>query len=204
MKARKILSVFMSAVLIFSLFGCETMKEHKGAATGAAVGAVVGGTAGALLGKEGAKTETAILGGLVGALIGGAVGHYTYDTKRSGKETDEKYGYQTSMGRMVRVESVSAMPSKVKTGDKVDLTLTYAVMLPDNEQQASVTEVREIRFNNELVGKPEVKVTRSKGTFVSTVPIFLPTDAKKGTYYFTASVAVEGSKDAREGTFIVE
>lgn len=201
---RKIVSLLIVIVFSFTMIGCETMQEHKGAATGAGIGAAVGATAGALLGAKGAKTETAIIGGLIGALVGGAVGHYTYDTKRTGQETAQKYNYQPTMGTMLRLEDTFAVPATVKPGDKVDLKATYAVLGTAQDAQVNITEIREIRLNNDLVGKPEITVTRSGGTYTSTMPLILPSDAKKGTYHVITTVQAGTSKDSRETTFVVK
>jgi len=135
------------------------VNEHKGAATGAGVGAATGAAAGAVLGKKGSKTEAAIIGGLVGALVGGVIGHYAYDKKRTRQETAQKYDYQSSEGTRVRIEDVSAVPATVKPGDKVELGATYALLSPSADADIKITEIREIRHEGELVGRPEVTVT---------------------------------------------
>jgi len=127
---KKVISLVTIVMFAFLIIGCETVKEHKGAATGAGVGAATGAAAGAVLGKKGSKTEAAIIGGLVGALVGGVIGHYAYDKKRTRQETAQKYDYQSSEGTRVRIEDVSAVPATVKPGDKVELGATYALLSP--------------------------------------------------------------------------
>jgi len=200
----KVISVIVILSFLFTLFGCASIpEEHKGAATGAAVGGATGAVAGALLGGKGAKTETAILGGLAGALVGGLIGHYAYDTKKTKEETAQKYNYQSSMGTMVRLEEVSALPATVKPGDKVDLKATYA-LLESADQDINITETREIKVGGELVGKPEVNVVRRGGTYSSTVPLFLPSDAKPGTYSVITTVQTQTAKDSKETSFTVK
>jgi uncharacterized membrane protein len=200
----KIVSIVTILSFMVVLFGCASIpEEHKGAATGAAVGGATGAVAGAVLGGKGSKTETAILGGLAGALIGGLVGHYAYDQKKTKDETAQKYGYQSSMGTVLRIEDVAAMPTAVKPGDKVDLKVTYAV-LEAADKDINITETREIKMGSELVGKPEVNVTRRGGTYSSTVPIFLPTDAKTGTYSVVATIQSQSAKDSKETFFTVK
>jgi hypothetical protein len=201
----KIVSVVtIFSFLVVGLFGCASIpEEHQGAATGAAVGGATGAVAGAVLAEKGAKTETAILGGLAGALIGGLIGHYAYDQKKTKAETDQKYGYQSSMGTMLRIEDVAAMPSIVKPGEKVDLKVTYAV-LETADKDINITETREIKMGSELVGKPEVNVTRRGGTYTSTVPMFLPANAKTGTYSVIATIQSQSAKDSKETFFTVK
>ncbi|MGQ9569655.1 MAG: hypothetical protein ACUVUQ_02200 [Thermodesulfovibrionales bacterium] len=200
---KKLISIITIISFAFCIFGCATIpEEHKGAATGAVVGGAAGTVAGAVLGKEGAKTETAILGGLAGALIGGLIGHYAYDAKKTKEETAKKYNYESSMGTVIRLEEVSAVPSTVKPGEKVELKATYALLEPEN-RDINVTEIREIRMGTELVGKPEVNVVRHGGTYSSTVPLFLPANAKPGTYSVITTVQTQTAKDSKETSFTV-
>ncbi|HKZ56535.1 MAG TPA: hypothetical protein VJ024_02415 [Thermodesulfovibrionales bacterium] len=201
----KIISIVSILSFIFGILGCATVpEEHKGAATGAAVGGATGAIAGGLLAHRGAKTETAILGGLAGALVGGLIGHYAYDAKKSREETAQKYNYQSSMGTMIRIEDVSLTPSTVKPGGKVDLQVTYAVLGASPDSEINITEVREIKQAGELVGKPEVNIIRGGGTYSSTVPLFLPANAKTGTYSVITTVQSQTAKDSREMFFTVK
>ncbi|MFH1702047.1 MAG: hypothetical protein ABIB41_01275 [Nitrospirota bacterium] len=201
----KIISIVTILSFIFGILGCATVpEEHKGAATGAAVGGATGAIAGGLLAHRGAKTETAILGGLAGALVGGLIGHYAYDAKKSREETAQKYNYQSSMGTMIRIEDVSLTPSTVKPGGKVDLQVTYAVLGASTNSEINITEVREIKQASELVGKPEVNIIRGGGTYSSTVPLFLPANAKTGTYSVITTVQSQTAKDSREMFFTVK
>ncbi len=198
----KIISIITILLFIFSLFGCASIpEEHKGAATGAAIGGATGAVAGAILGESGGSV---IIGGLAGALVGGLIGHYAYDVKRTKEETAEKYNYQSSMGTMVRIEDVSATPNTVKPGDKVDLKVTYAVLESAPDREINITETREIKKGAELVGKPEVNVSRHGGTYSSTIPLFLPSDAKKGTYSVITTVQSQTAKDSKETFFKVQ
>jgi len=198
MKTISVLVVFM--MLIGS---CASIpEEHKGTATGAGVGAVAGATAGALLGSKGAKTEMAIVGGLLGALAGGAIGHYAYDKKRDKADTYDKYNYDSSKGSMVRIEEADAVPATVRPGDTVDLRMTYALLGTDRE--TTVTETREILYEGEIFGKPQVNVKRNDGTYSSTVPLTLPGDAKRGKYSVVFSAKTENASDSRGTSFYVQ
>ena len=132
-----------------SLLGaCTTIpEEHKGAATGAGIGAATGALAGAVLATEGSRTEGAIIGALAGALVGGVIGNYTVDQQKSATDTASRYGYQSTTGTMIRIESATVSPATVHPGGKVDLGATYAVLGPQSSMQIQVTEIREIRNN---------------------------------------------------------
>ena len=200
MKYKLVSIITILAFLTVGLFGCASVpEEHKGAATGAAVGGATGVLAGAVMGG----TKGAIIGGLAGVLAGGLIGHYAYDQKKTKEETDQKYAYQSSMGTMLRIEGVTAVPNTVKPGDKVDLNATYAVLAP-TDTDINITETREIKMGGELVGKPEVNVTHRGGTYSSTVPLFLPSDAKPGTYTVVTTIQTEKAKDSKETSFKVQ
>jgi uncharacterized protein YcfJ len=201
----RIVSVVTFLMFILGMSGCATIpEEHQGAATGAGIGALAGAVGGALIAGEGSKTKGAIIGGLAGALVGGVIGNYTVDQKKSAPETATKYNYQSSAGTVVRIEEALAKPARVRPGDKVDLEATYAVMTPYPNTQVNITEAREVRLNNELVGNPEVNVSHAAGTYTSSVPLFLPADARKGTYKVITTIKTDVGRDSRETSFIVQ
>jgi len=197
----KVVTLFIAVAFLAGLCACSSIPEqHRGAATGAGVGAASGAVAGGLIGGG---ARGAAIGGLLGALAGGAVGHYAYDTKRSSTETAKAYNYQPSSGTVLRIEDASASPATVQPGQSVDLKMTYAVLNPSSGQQVNVTETREIRLGNEVVGKPQVNVARAAGTYTSNVPLTLPATAQKGTYTVTSTVQAGGVTDTKQSTFNV-
>jgi hypothetical protein len=202
---RKFISITVILTFLTGVFGCASLtEEHKGAATGAGIGAATGAVAGALLGAKGAKTEMAILGGLVGALAGGAIGHYAYDQKRTKDETAKKYNYNSSQGNMIRIENLSVAPATAKPGDTVELKMTYALLGIGEGKEVNISEIREIRYEGEIFGKPQVNVSRADGTYVSSVPLTLPNDAKKGKYNIIATVQSPYASDSKEASFQIK
>jgi hypothetical protein len=202
---RKFISVTVILTFLTGIFGCASVpEEHKGAATGAGIGAATGAVAGALLGSKGSKTEMAILGGLVGALAGGAIGHYAYDQKRTKEETAKKYNYDSSQGNMIRIENLSVAPSTAKPGDTVELKMTYALLGVGAGKEVNISEIREIRYEGEIFGKPQVNVSRADGTYVSSIPVTLPNDAKKGKYNIIATVQSPYASDSKEASFQIK
>jgi hypothetical protein len=91
----------------------------------------------------------------------------------------------------------------VYPGDTVELEMTYAILNPSPDVQTNLTETRIITHKGEIVGKPEVRVTRTDGTYTSTVPLRLPAEAAKGTYVVTSIVQTDNAKDTKEFTFKV-
>jgi len=126
-----------------------------GAAGGAVAGAALGGTRGA------------VLGGLAGGLLGGAVGHYGYDQRRNKQETASAYNYDPAKGTVVRIENATASPQTVNPGGTVNLA---RLCRPEPQGQQNVTETREIRFGNDVVGKPQVTVQRAEALYVQCSP----------------------------------
>jgi hypothetical protein len=199
---RKLITSGILAIFFMSLFtSCATIpEEHQGAATGAGIGAATGAIAGALLGKG---TKGVVIGALAGALVGGAIGHYTYDQKKSREETQQTYNYKSSYGTVLTLEEVSSAPPTVYPGETVELKMTYAILNPSPDVQTSITETRVITHNGNLVGNPEVQVTRSDGTYTSSIPLHLSAGAEKGTYVVRSQIQSENAKDSKEFTFTV-
>ncbi len=200
--------VSLSIVLFFFLSiigGCaSTVEQNPGAVSGGAIGAVSGAVLGAIIGNQvDRKEEGAILGAIFGGLAGATIGHYAYDVRRDRKQTVQRYSYNPATGNVVRIEDATVTPSTVRPGERVDLKTTYAILTPDPNANVGVIEIREIRNDGVLVGKPEVKVIRRNGTYTSTVPLFLPEDAKAGRYIVTTTIDAGVAKDTRETTFIV-
>ena len=194
----------VSAVLVCSLVlfvGCAGVEEHRGAAVGAGAGAAAGAIAGALTGHG---ATGAVIGGLIGGLVGGAIGHYAYDKPREREQTAKVYNYNPAQGPVLTIESATSSPQTVRPGDLVDLKMTYAVLNPSQGSETKITEIREIRHNGELVGKPEITVTRTDGTYNSNIPLRLPTNAPKGEYTVMMMVQSANAKDTREMKFSVK
>lgn len=197
----KIIAVLLCLTMISLPLGCaNVMEEHKGAAVGAGAGGALGGVMGAIIGHG---TGAVVVGTLAGALLGGAIGHFGYDQEKTREQTAKNYSYKESQGTVLRIENLKAIPASVRPGETVDLKMTYAVLHDSPDTKISVSEIREITYKGELVGRPEVKVEQTDGTYTTTVPLRLPSSAAKGTYKVKALVESQYAKDAREITFTV-
>lgn len=201
---RKILVSLLMIPFLF-MVSCQTMpkvpEQHKGAATGAGIGAVAGSVLGAVIGDS---TRSTVLGGLIGTLIGGAVGHYYYDQKRTGTETIDQYGYDPAKGPLLKIEDATMTPQIVSPGDKVDLGMTYAVLNSATAAPLNVIEKWEIRHDGNLVGNPEIHVSRAAGTYTAAIPLILPGDAKKGFYIVSCTVTSGTLSDEMKSSFTVK
>lgn len=199
MKTR-IVALMLCIALILPVAGCTTIEEHPGTAAGAGVGAGVGAIAGSAIGES---TTSAVVGGLLGALIGGAIGNYAFSRDRTAEQTSGVYNYTPAEGSLLNIEQVSNVPQIVRPGENVDLNMTYAVLTPERAGASQITEIREIRYNGQLVGRPTVTVSRSNGTYTSTIPLQLPPDAAPGVYTVTDTVESNFGRDSRESSFTV-
>ena len=200
--ARKIIAVAAILMFVSAMVGCESIpQEHKGAAAGAGIGAAAGTLGGIVFGQG---VGAAVAGGLIGALVGGVIGHYAYDKQKTQDQTAKEYNYKPASGEMVTIESANASPATVAPGGKVDMNVRYAVLTPDPKAVVNVQEVREIRHNGALVGRPTVNVQREGGTYSSDIPLTLPADAKKGVYTVLTTVTISQASDSRETSFTVQ
>ena len=183
---------------------CETIpsvpEEHQGAAKGAAVGAAAGAVLGAVMGGD---AKSAVVGGLIGGLVGGVIGHYYEDQKKTGADTARKHNYDPAKGPLLKIEEASVIPQTVGPGDKLEMRMTYAVLTPQEESQMEIIEKREIRLNGELVGNPEVKVSRKRGTYSSSIPLTLPETAQKGLYVIVSTIQADKLSDTIQTAFTV-
>ena len=182
--------------------GCAPLpEENRGAATGAIIGAATGAVIGAEVAGEGSRTQGAIIGGLVGALLGSAIGSYD-DNRRNGDEPFDA-GQDGTAEVKVKLREVSVTPAKADPGDRVDLGATYTIKAQYGHPRVAVTEIREIRYKGDLVGNPEISLTRTPGTYDSNVPLFLSRTAKPGTYRVTTIIKTPSGSASKESSFTV-
>jgi outer membrane lipoprotein SlyB len=198
----KIVSLVAGLIILSLLASCQTMMtEYPGTAVGTGLGAATGAVIGALVGKG---AGAVVLGGLLGGLAGGLIGNYGYDVPRNREQTVREYHYQSSQGTMLRIENASALPHIVYPGEVVNLRMTYAVLTPVSYEEVSVTEIREITHNGQLVGNPEIRTDRIGGTYSTTIPINLPPNARRGEYQVRFFVESRHASDSMVVYFRVE
>ncbi|MEJ2724466.1 MAG: hypothetical protein P8175_07440 [Deltaproteobacteria bacterium] len=198
---KKWISIILVGVFALALTGCQYAQTHQGEAVGAGVGAAGGTALGLILGGG---AEAAIAGGLLGAIAGGVVGHYVEKQDKTQQQTAQAYNYQSSQGTLLRIERDSAVPSAVRPGETVDLGSTYALLTPTPDERVKVTEERKITHNGSLVGNPSVTVARVGGTYSTTLPLQLPSNAERGVYRVITRVSAANASDASEASFRVE
>ena len=176
--------------------GCATISEHQKTAIGAGAGAAGGALIGGLISRN---TTGVVVGGLIGALAGGGIGYYLERQDRSGPQAAAATGYSPAQGNVVRVDGAQALPTQVRAGETINLTITYTVLTPRNDLSYLVRETREVRHDGVLVANPTTEFQRSNGTFTSALPITLPATAGRGVYEVTATVSL-GDRLSRGAT----
>jgi hypothetical protein len=201
MARKKWMSIILIAGFVSALAGCEYAQQHQGETVGAGVGAAGGTALGLLLGGS---ARAAIAGGLLGAIAGGVVGHYAQTQDKTQQQTAQTYNYEPSQGTRISIERDSAVPGVVRPGESVSLSTTYALLTPTPNQEVSVTEERKITHNGDLVGNPTVTLTRAGGTYSTSLPLQLPSTAKKGVYKVITKIMTVNASDARETSFRVD
>jgi hypothetical protein len=213
-------ALFLIAILGIGLAGCqaasrtgdvvgETVREHPetvvGTGVGAAGGAVVGGVVGG--------TKGAIVGGLLGGLAGGVIGNYVErrdDGATSTSSTPSTPAPPPASGQAqpdgetgLRMDRVQMVPNVVPPGGTVNLGATFTVFGPPN-QLVDVRETREVRHRGELVANPTAQVSRTRGTYTTSLPITLPATAAPGSYEVTTTVALGDRQASQTSTFQVQ
>lgn len=203
-RAVSVLAVVVLAAGIFS--GCATERQAHYTSTGAGIGAITGAILGGVIGgMSGRAGEGVVIGGILGGLTGASVGNSEYHLQRSEEAAARRYDYrqQQEVRDLVRIEDATASPKVAYPGEEVTLSATFTVLTPSGGSRL-VREVREVRKEGRLIGRPEVTTRREGGTWTSSMPIRLQDNADYGTYVVTTLVETDNAGDVRESTFRVE
>jgi hypothetical protein len=133
------------------------------------------------------------------------VGGYLYAEHRNSQiSSQQAAAYNPSQGNVVSVDAADASPSVVRPGQQVNLGMTYTILTPSN-LPASVTLVREVRYNGQLLGQPyQTTVSNANGTFNDSVAYSLPSNASYGNYSVTSRVTSSYGSSSREAYFSVQ
>ncbi|MFO7975583.1 MAG: YMGG-like glycine zipper-containing protein [Candidatus Hydrogenedentota bacterium] len=158
------IATFGLAFLMVVAMGCQTVP--RGAALGGALGAGTGAIIGAQSGHAG---EGAAIGAVVGAATGAIASDIRARRTKSAQETAKAYDYEPAQGEVLKLESVSVLPSQVKPGDMVEASIQYA-LLGTGEDGVAVRESRSLMQGQggQIVAEIGTKnFTRQDGTWVS-------------------------------------
>ncbi len=186
--------------------------DTKSALIGAAAGALVGGLAGGLIGhykakklkgaEETIKDETA-----QGKMSKAEAASYQAPKAQPASATQPAAPAPAPAepkGTYVRLKTIEIEPSPVGPGDTVKINFIYALLTPDPKGKAMVEESRSILFNGEEVGTVTFAKEHANGTWKSTVPLALPSQAEAGTYTVKGSLKAGEEVAAEQTTFLVQ
>ena len=209
---RKWLAIAGVVLLVVSLAGCVTESGYYDPARSAGAGALGGAATGAAIGSIiGAATGHAGTGAWVGAAAGGVLGgvggalyaSHRNSEIRSAQAAAQANNYQ-GQGNVVSVDNVTASPSTVRPGQQVNLGMNYTILTPANTP-VSVTLVREIRYQGNLVGSPyQTTVSNANGSYNDNVTYSLPNNATPGVYTVTSRVMSSYGTSQRDASFTVQ
>ena len=198
---RRLIAAATIVLFLTALVGCETMsQDEKATMGGLGAGAAVGTLAGLAFGQG---AGIAIAGGMIGAAAGGIIGHYAFGKNEDHNKTAQDYNYKPSIGTLLELEGIQITPAQIRPGGRVDIKMSYAVLAPRPNGPINVTEIREIKYKGRVVGEPTVNVTRDGGTYTSSVPITLPSNAIPGTYDVKVTVRTAQESDSMQTSFEV-
>lgn len=204
---RKMVASLLCVTLLAFTTGCAGTATHaeRGAGYGALTGAGVGALMGGLIGGDakGALIGAAV-GAAVGAFAGAMIGNYMDRQERTATETARMYDYQPVQGPMVKVEDVRVEPEVIVPGRPSKLVMTYAVLQPDPNVPAPVTERRQILSGQEMVKEIGPKtVDRVPGTYYSEQEVTFPRNLPQGTYAMKGVVETGGRSSYQDAYFRV-
>jgi uncharacterized protein YcfJ len=192
------------ALVVSALVGCATVDETIQERPKTVAGAAAGTAGGALIGGLVFKSATgAVVGGLLGGLAGGLVGNALESKAQDYPGTAQDYNYTSAQGTVVRIEGTDVEPSRVQQGKRVNLMTQYALLMPDPNEEVTVTERWEVTRNGQLVSNPVHTVQRQAGTWASIVPMTLPATARAGEYRVAVTVEAAGAYDREATAFTV-
>jgi hypothetical protein len=214
--SRKILALALVVIFGLSLVGCMEESGYYspersagagalgGAATGAAIGAIIGAA-------TGSPATGAWVGAATGAVAGG-VGSYLYAEHRNEKIHEARMaapnpylqGGQSAQGNVVNIDQAYADPAVVSRGQQVNLGMQYTILTPANTPM-SLTLVREVRYQGQLLGQPyQTTVSNANGTYSDSVAYSLPTNASPGNYTVTSRLVSSYGNSQKEAYFTVQ
>lgn len=118
--------------------------------------------------------------------------------------TKKKFTAEQGNGEMVlKIHKDSVSPDKVARGERVRVTIQYAVM-GAAEAGVEIQERRALVFGSkELTLLSEDSTIRSNGTWENTLTFAVPASAEPGTYTVTQEIATKGLKRTARSSFKV-
>lgn len=197
-KARYVLTVGLALAVTVAMVGCETAGQSAGA------GAALGGALGAVIGHQsGHGWEGAAIGAAVGGLAGYGIHKARARKVREEQATAQYYQYQPAQGVRVYSEESTVAPNRVTKGQTVQASMEYAV-LGAPESGITVVEKRVLKKDGEVLTELDTEsVTRTNGTWVSSMDIEVGNEVEPGNYEISQTLETPEGTFAKSSTFTV-
>lgn len=197
-KKRLFMAVGLTLAATVGVTGCETAGQSAG------LGAGLGGALGAVIGHQsGHGWEGAAIGAAIGGLAGYGIHKAQARKVREAEATAQYYQYQPAQGVRVYSEESTVAPNRVTKGNTVKASMEYAV-LGAPADGITVVEKRVLRKDGEVLAELEnTSVTRTNGTWVSTMDIAVNEDVQPGNYEIAQTLETPEGTFAKSSTFTV-
>ncbi|MEW6466858.1 MAG: glycine zipper 2TM domain-containing protein [Pseudomonadota bacterium] len=175
-----------------------------------AMGAIGGALLGMLVSSKNDRTQ----GALIGAAAGGAIAYsiawgkclrYYSDVNSfpvaDARQTAAAIGYKPAKGELVKVQSFTVHPAKLRPGETLNLQASYYVMAPEGTRDVKVVETRTVHFYDpeakawKELGSEQTPLTAALGTRRSDGKVGMPPEVAEGRYRVTFKVSALGRSD---------
>jgi len=215
-----LLVLFIFPLLGFYLNGCTTKYSARDPDQKQALRTLAGGVAGILLAGN---TGGAIVGALVVDIVSVATIKYEdkqlengdqaakrykeleqkaqerkdqekkAEDKKDQERKAEKKKFEEKRVKLI-IEESSVSTHTVKTGATVKANIQYTLLTPDRTEHIKITETRRLRTAYSTREVDTRDISRSQGTFLSSVQFTLPEDMPKG-YCILYTTVTDGKRE---------
>jgi hypothetical protein len=141
--------------------------------------------------------NTELRGAVSGSLLGGAIGKVQLRSDRGPAETKLAHKSQAEQGVCLELESVNMSKVTVGTDRQLVLYATYALIVPRDQEQIEVAEIRLVTLDGNKVVEVRASANRGTGTYTTRVPVTLPTPEPRGRY--DIQVIITAANEERHG-----
>ena len=102
------------------------------------------------------------------------------------------------------MKAIEIEPSEIGPGDTIKINFIYALVTPDPKGKLIVEESRSITYKGEEVGTVTFAKEHENGTWKTTVPLALSSQAEPGTYTVTGALKAGSEQATDTKTFLVQ
>ena len=112
-----------------------------------------------------------------------------FDRTSTASETKKKINYKEGQGLVIELIGCEISPKEVKPGEKVTVTIQYAVMGASPDKGIEIEESKTLWFGDEQAAVlANEKVARKNGTWESVITFLVPDKVQIGKYKVKNSI----------------